>query len=151
MYLARHGDAAWGVDDPKLSDLGQAQADALGETCRRLGVDLVRTSPLRRARETVARIAQQCGAQVFEDPRLVEFDNTQARNEWELRQRAMWSAIAPASDEELWVSHGGVLNEIWRAWRLPVPQRGTVDRHGSLVACGELWSVRPGYAERVHP
>lgn len=151
MYLARHGVAAWGVDDPGLSDLGQAQAEALGETCMRLGVALIRTSPLKRARETAARIAPPCGAAVLQDLRLVEFDQTQVREEWELRQRATWSADAPLHHGELWVSHGGVLNEIWWAWRLPVPHRGPIDRHGSLVACGELWSVRPGYAERVHP
>ena len=59
LLLARHGQSTWnsvrrfqGSADVPLSDLGRAQAKALGEAVRRFRVTRAYVSPLRRAVET---------------------------------------------------------------------------------------------------
>ncbi len=71
VWLVRHGDCyddMAELDDPPLSALGREQAGRLGERIRRLHVDAVYSSPLRRAHETAAALA----GDVRLDPRLVE-------------------------------------------------------------------------------
>ena len=150
MYLARHAAADWErhLVNPPLSGHGRSQADAMAAICRRLGLVAIRTSPLRRARETALRIGAACGVETREDVRLLEFGEDEPRDAWEGRQAAVWRAEPPCPGE-LWVSHGGVLNAIWGAWGLSVPLRGPVDRHGSVLACGEVWAVAGGRAQRV--
>jgi phosphohistidine phosphatase SixA len=150
MYLARHAAADWEIHrfNPPLSLAGRSQADAMSAICRRLGLVAIRTSPLRRAHETALRIANACGVKTLEDDRLKEFGEDEPRETWERRQAEVWtSKTQPAG--ELWVAHGGVLNAIWGAWGLSVPVRGSIDRHGSLVGCGEIWAVSGVWAKRV--
>jgi phosphohistidine phosphatase SixA len=150
MYLARHATADWEIHpfDPPLSIAGRSQADAMAATCRRLGLVAIRTSPLRRARETALRIADDCGVETLEDDRLKEYGEDEPRETWERREAEVWTS-EPQPAGELWVAHGGVLNAIWGAWGLSVPVRGPVDRHGSLVGCGEVWAVSGVRAKRV--
>jgi broad specificity phosphatase PhoE len=73
VLLVRHGDCYDGLDgdageDPPLSPAGREQARRLGERLRRLEVDAVYSSTLRRARETAGAI----GLSVTPDERLVE-------------------------------------------------------------------------------
>lgn len=58
-----------------LAEAGQAQAQAVAERLASLpGVDALYTSPLERARETAARIAQRLGIRARVDKGLVECD-----------------------------------------------------------------------------
>jgi probable phosphoglycerate mutase len=70
VWLVRHGDCYDGIagEDPALSPRGRDQATRLAERLRRIQVDAVYASPMRRARETAAAIA----ADVRIDDRLVE-------------------------------------------------------------------------------
>src|SRR5690349_18775449 len=70
VWLVRHGDCYASIDgeDPALSPRGRDQAARLAERLRRLRVDAVYASPMRRARETAAAIT----ADVRIDDRLVE-------------------------------------------------------------------------------
>jgi 2,3-bisphosphoglycerate-dependent phosphoglycerate mutase len=70
VWLVRHGDCYDGIttEDPPLSPQGREQARRLGERVRRLRVDAVYASPLRRAVETARAIT----ADVLVDERLVE-------------------------------------------------------------------------------
>jgi broad specificity phosphatase PhoE len=70
LWLVRHGDCYEGIagEDPPLSPHGREQARRLAERVRRLPVDAVYASPLRRARETAGAIA----GDVHVDERLVE-------------------------------------------------------------------------------
>ena len=70
VWLVRHGDCYEGItgEDPALSPRGREQARRLADRLRRLPVEAVYASPLRRARETAAAIA----ADVCVDERLVE-------------------------------------------------------------------------------
>jgi broad specificity phosphatase PhoE len=70
VWLVRHGDCYDGIagEDPALSPQGREQARRLAGRVRRLRVDAVYTSPLRRARETAEAIT----ARARVDERLVE-------------------------------------------------------------------------------
>lgn len=72
FYLIRHADIIWGPGDPGLSALGRAQAAAVGQYLKSRPVSQVYTSPLLRARQTGAIIAQAVGAPVQVDLRLRE-------------------------------------------------------------------------------
>ena len=71
LVLARHGSVAFHGDglagggvDPPLTDVGAAQAAALAERLKSLRVDGLFASPLRRARETAAAVADATGLEV---------------------------------------------------------------------------------------
>ena len=70
VWLIRHGDCYDGItgEDPALSPRGREQAARLAERLRRIRVDAVYASPMRRARETAGAIATD----VRIDDRLVE-------------------------------------------------------------------------------
>jgi probable phosphoglycerate mutase len=70
VWLVRHGDCYEGIteDDPALSPGGREQAARLGDRLRRIRVDAVYASPMRRARETAAAITVDARAH----DRLVE-------------------------------------------------------------------------------
>lgn len=74
VWLVRHGDCYEGIsgEDPALSPQGREQARRLAERVRRIHVDAVYTSPLRRARETAAAITADLCVDVRVDERLVE-------------------------------------------------------------------------------
>ena len=64
LYLIRHGEAAasWGNHpDPGLSDLGQAQAEAVAEELERHGIRQIVSSPMQRCRETAQPLELRLG------------------------------------------------------------------------------------------
>jgi len=74
VWLVRHGDCYEGItaEDPPLSAQGREQVRRLVERLRRLRLDAVYTSPLRRAMETARAIARDRQQEVRVDERLVE-------------------------------------------------------------------------------
>jgi phosphohistidine phosphatase len=74
LLLVRHAQAASGTPDElrPLTAEGRAQARSLGERLREEGIEpsAVLTSPLLRARETGALVADALGAQAAVDERL---------------------------------------------------------------------------------
>ena len=79
LILVRHGlpvriDDADGPADPPLSDDGRAQAVRLADWLRREPIDAVYVSPLRRAVETAAPLADALGVEPVVDDELAEFD-----------------------------------------------------------------------------
>jgi probable phosphoglycerate mutase len=102
ITFARHGQTALnqggrlqGRIDAPLSDLGRAQARALADALRSEGVMRVVSSPLARARDTAAAIANAHGIAVDVDDRLIELDYGE------------WDGIAL----------GDVLADDWKRWR----------------------------------
>jgi probable phosphoglycerate mutase len=84
-YLVRHGQSEWNVLEltqgqtmsPRLTGLGREQARAAAARIRAdldpdLGVDVVRTSDLVRARETAEILVDLLGGELFLDVRLRE-------------------------------------------------------------------------------
>jgi broad specificity phosphatase PhoE len=81
LLLARHGETDWnrarrwqGHADRPLTDLGRAQAAALGDRLADIALDAVYSSDLRRARETAEAVALPHGLDVIELPELREVD-----------------------------------------------------------------------------
>jgi probable phosphoglycerate mutase len=82
LYYTRHGQTAWnatnrvcGVSDLPLDSVGMAQAQALAKQVARLGeVELIVASPMLRARQTAAAVAEAIGRPVVVDQRLREWD-----------------------------------------------------------------------------
>ena len=63
IYLVRHGRAEAGVEhpDPGLDDVGRSQAERAAAALKKTGAKRLICSPLRRARETAAPIAEALG------------------------------------------------------------------------------------------
>ena len=87
ILLARHGETPWnaegryqGQEDIPLSDVGIAQATALGERLRELRIDRAIASPLSRARRTAElALGTERAAQLMFDEGLKEIGH----GEWE--------------------------------------------------------------------
>src|SRR6185437_8784389 len=77
LLLLRHALPVSGHADPGLSDVGRAQAERVAQRLKGSRVDALVTSPLRRARETVAPIEASLGltAEVIYDLREWELDD----------------------------------------------------------------------------
>jgi broad specificity phosphatase PhoE len=81
IYLARHGRTALnaagvlrGRLDPELDVVGLTQAMALGDVIGRQKLQLVVTSPLKRAVDTATQVATRAGLEVEIDERLIDRD-----------------------------------------------------------------------------
>jgi broad specificity phosphatase PhoE len=107
IYLVRHGQTELNVNrvlrghlDPKLDALGILQARMLGEVIGREELQLVASSPLRRAVETATEIAIRAGVEMENDPRLVDRDY----GPWAGRSKeaviAKWGSLNAAPDIE---------------------------------------------------
>jgi len=79
LIVIRHGETAWnrekrmqGTTDTLLSDIGRAQAQALGRRLAEREFDGLYSSDLSRARDTARAIAERTGCELVTDPRLQE-------------------------------------------------------------------------------
>lgn len=79
LLLIRHGettrvDSETGIADPPLTDNGREQARRLAEWLKDERLDHIVVSPLRRARETAAPLAERFGLEPEVIAKLAEFD-----------------------------------------------------------------------------
>ena len=81
LYVARHGQTRWnsqnrvlGRTDIPLNETGIEQAKGLAEKAASLGIDIIISSPLKRARQTADIVGGALGLNVLADDRLIEFD-----------------------------------------------------------------------------
>ena len=79
LIVVRHGETSWnrekrmqGTTDTVLSDVGRAQAQALGRRLANYGFAALYSSDLSRARDTARAIAEHTGRQLVVEPRLQE-------------------------------------------------------------------------------
>jgi broad specificity phosphatase PhoE len=79
IYVVRHGETEWnaenkvcGVTDIDLTDLGIKQAKKLSTRLENHDIELILTSPLKRARKTAEILADCIGKEVIIDSRLIE-------------------------------------------------------------------------------
>jgi broad specificity phosphatase PhoE len=107
IYLARHGrtrlNAAGllrGRLDPELDVVGLVQAMALGDVIGRQALQLVVSSPLKRAVDTAVQVATRAGVEVEIDQRLIDRDY----GSWAGKSRdeviARWGSLDAAPDIE---------------------------------------------------
>lgn len=82
LYVIRHGQTTCNREaiiqgpriDAQLSDEGQRQAQALGKAFEETDLDIVVTSPMRRARDTAAALTDPRAVSPFVAPELYEMD-----------------------------------------------------------------------------
>ncbi|MGN0977507.1 MAG: histidine phosphatase family protein [Faecousia sp.] len=81
LFAARHGETQWNAEnkicgrtDLPLTENGIDQARRLAERAKQLELDLILVSPLLRARQTAAIVAEVCRVPVMVDARLIEQD-----------------------------------------------------------------------------
>ena len=116
LYLVRHGQAqaGWGEDlDPGLSEIGLAQAKRAAEKLAPLGPLEIITSPLARARETAAPLAEIWKKLPCLEPRVGEIpsptSNPSERLQWLIPvMAARWPSLGP----ELHAWRSGVLTAL---------------------------------------
>lgn len=109
IRMIRHGKAAAGWDghpDPGLDDLGRRQATAVAEQLAAEGPVAILTSPLARARETAAPIADRWDLDPLIEARVAEIPSPTQ----DLAERTAWLRKAMAGQ---WRD----LDETYRAWR----------------------------------
>lgn len=88
LVLVRHGETDWNVEgryqgqaDPPLNRKGVEQAERVARQLHPLGIELIYSSPLRRAWQTAQIIAEALHVPVYPEPRLMEIN----QGEWEGR------------------------------------------------------------------
>ena len=88
IYFLRHGETEWNTEgrvcgrtDVPLSDAGRQQACLLAERLKSIPVEVLYSSPLRRALETACAIGEAIGRRPVVDDRLTELNY----GEWEGR------------------------------------------------------------------
>jgi broad specificity phosphatase PhoE len=103
LFIARHGETVDNADglilgrrDPPLSDVGQEQAARLAVRAADLGVVAIWCSPLLRARQTAAVVADGIGVA----PTILDDLIESARGTWEGQSVAHIAATAPALHAE---------------------------------------------------
>jgi broad specificity phosphatase PhoE len=94
LILIRHGETDWNVEgryqgqaDPPLNQRGLAQARQLAQKLRGVGLDVLYSSPLRRALQTARILAEALDVPLHTEPRLMEIH----QGEW---QTLLYTEIA---------------------------------------------------------
>jgi len=79
IFVTRHGQTEWnalgrlqGRKDIELNEVGREQALITGKKIKDEKIDIIITSPLKRARETAEIINKQFDVEIVEDDRLME-------------------------------------------------------------------------------
>jgi broad specificity phosphatase PhoE len=98
LILIRHGETDWNVEgryqgqaDPPLNREGLDQARLLAKELRDVHLDVLYTSPLRRALQTAQILADSLKVPLHLEPRLMEIH----QGDWQGRLRAEISALYP--------------------------------------------------------
>jgi broad specificity phosphatase PhoE len=98
LVLIRHGETEWNVEgryqgqaDPPLNSKGRQQARSLARELSGAGLELLISSPLKRAAETAQILAEILGLPVFLDNRLMEIH----QGDWQSRLRAEIEGLYP--------------------------------------------------------
>ena len=81
LFVARHGKTVWneqnrvcGRTDVELTEKGIDQAKMLAQEAKQQKLDIIISSPLKRARETAEIVAGECQIPVVIEDRLIEQD-----------------------------------------------------------------------------
>ena len=79
LYVARHGETAWNAEyrvcgrtDLPLTQRGEEQARLLAVEARGKGIQVIVASPMKRAMQTAAPVAEALGLSIETDQRLME-------------------------------------------------------------------------------
>ncbi|MDP9034103.1 MAG: histidine phosphatase family protein [Myxococcota bacterium] len=142
LHMVRHGETPQAADgylageiDPELTPKGRAEAAAVAQLARTLGLNAVYVSPKIRARQTAAPVSQACGLEPIVEDGLREI----SYGEWEGRKESQISAQEPEAytawcrDPSLIAPPGGETAFAIAARALPVLVKATRDYPSGIV------------------
>lgn len=126
LYVARHGETRWnalnkvcGRTDIPLTELGMKQAEDLADRIDGLGIDLIISSPMIRARETARPAARRLGLEIITDDRLIEqnygnYEGVDRQNPGFLQNKRQFAFRYPGGESMMDVAHRiyGLLEEL---------------------------------------
>ena len=127
FFVARHGETTWnalnkicGRIDVELTDKGREQAAALGDRLKDKGIDVIISSPMKRAYDTSRIIAERCGISSIEtDDRLVEqsygiYEGKDRRDKGFLENKKCFAFRYPGGESMMQVAYRtyGLLEEL---------------------------------------
>jgi len=142
FHCIRHGESEFnaqgriqGQADIPLSDFGRIQSSTLPQTFAGMSIDALFSSPLRRAMETAAPLAEALGLELQTDDRLMEIDAG-------IFQELVWSEIVERYPQEAahWKSRDPDYRIPGGETRRELMQRGR-EAFESLLATGYLETV----------
>lgn len=131
LYIARHGQTIWnaqnkvcGITDVDLTEKGIEQAKALALTVKNKNIDIIISSPLKRAVETSNIVAKECGITMEIDERLIEqnygiYEGIDRKNEHFLSNKRNFAYRYPEGESMMQVAYRiyGLLDEIKRKYK----------------------------------
>ena len=122
LILVRHGESEWnktglwtGWTDIGLSEKGKEEARLAGEKLKNLQIDIVYTSPLIRAKQTLNEIKNVLGLENLE---TVENQALTERNYGIYTGKNKWEIQKEVGDEQF--------QKIRRGWDVPIPDGETL-------------------------
>lgn len=126
LYIARHGQTVWnaqnkvcGITDVDLTDKGREQAKMLALAVVGKSIDIVISSPLKRAVETSKIVADVCNVPIEIDARLTEqnygiYEGVNRQNEAFLHNKRNFAYRYPDGESMMQVAYRvyGLIDEI---------------------------------------
>lgn len=99
LVLIRHGETEWNVvgryqgqADPELNERGIQQSKRLAEELSSAGIEILITSPLKRAKQTAEIIAENLNIPIEEEPGFMEIH----QGDWQTRLRSEIEELYPS-------------------------------------------------------
>lgn len=117
LYVARHGQTEWnrqnklcGITDISLTEKGIEQAKELAQKVREKQIDLIISSPLKRALETSKIVSDICRIPMEVDRRLIEqnygiYEGTDRKNAAFLANKRNFAYKYPNGESMMQVAH----------------------------------------------
>lgn len=126
LYVARHGQTIWnvqnkvcGITDVKLTEKGVEQAKKLAYEVQNYNVDMIISSPLKRAMETSKIVAEKCNIAIQIEERLIEqnygiYEGIDRKNEEFLNNKRNFAYRYPKGESMMQVAYRiyGLIDEI---------------------------------------
>jgi broad specificity phosphatase PhoE len=149
LFLVRHGsidgmrERLIGRGDIGLNKHGRSEAARAAEAVRRFGVEIVASSPRRRARETAEIIAESvgCGVEVIDAFDEVDYGVWSGKQFAELAADPEWRRFNDARDDAR-IPGGEELDTVTRRIRAGLEELCDRHRHGDLVVVTHAEIIR---------
>lgn len=152
LYITRHGQTSWnaenkilGLTDIELNEEGLRQADKLAYEMESKGIDIVITSPLKRAFMTGKAVANKLNIPIFTDIRLIEqnygiFEGTDRKGQGFLDNKRNFAYKYPGGESMMQVAYRiyGFFDEIKEKYK---------DNNVLIVTHGGVCRVAKTYFE----
>jgi broad specificity phosphatase PhoE len=143
VYLVRHGETSLNADgrlrglaDPELNERGKRQARAVAVALANVDVDVVVSSPLRRAVDTAVAIAQHAGVAHQTDDRFNDRDYGRWTGAVRSEVIAQWGSIDAAPGVEPTVavlSRAQPALDEWGVWAESRQEAVVVVTHDAVI------------------